>query len=76
MTPQFTYDSKGNAVGVFLPIEDWNQLKSNLPMADELPQWQKDILDHRMIMIQQNSGIVMPLEDFIAEMEKEADAEV
>ena len=29
MTPQFTYDNKGNAVGVFLPIEDWNQLKKN-----------------------------------------------
>lgn len=76
MTPQFTYDNKGNVIGVFLPIEDWNQLKKNLPAADELPQWQKDILDHRMMLIQQNSGNVMPLEDFIAEMEKEADAEI
>ncbi len=76
MTPQFTYDSKGNAVGVFLPIEDWNRLKHNLPANDELPQWQKDILDHRMRLIQQNSGSVMPLEDFIAEMQKEADEEV
>lgn len=76
MTPQFTYDNKGNAVGVFLPIEDWNQLKKNLPATDELPQWQKDILDQRMMLIQENRGSVIPLEDFIAEMEKEADEEV
>lgn len=76
MTPQFTYDSKGNAVGVFLPIEDWNRLKKNLPATDELPQWQKDILDHRMMLIQQNPASVMPLEDFIAEMEKEAGEEI
>ncbi len=76
MTPQFTYDNKGNAVGVFLPIEDWNQLRKYLPAVDELPQWQKDILDQRIMLIQQNTGSVMPLEDFIAEMEKEANAEV
>ena len=76
MTPQFTYDNKGNAVGVFLPIEDWNQLKNNLPTSDELPQWQRDILDQRMMLIQQNPGSVVPLEDFIAEMEKEANEEV
>ncbi len=76
MTPQFTYDNKGNAVGVFLPIEDWNQLKKNLPATSELPQWQKDILDHRMMLIQQNPDSGMPLEDFIAEMEKEAGEEI
>ncbi len=76
MTPQFTYDNKGNAVGVFLPIEDWNQLKNNLPTDNELPQWQRDLLDQRMMLIQQNPINVMPLEDFIAEMEKEANEEV
>lgn len=76
MTPQFTYDSKGNAVGVFLLIDDWNQLKKNLPEIDELPQWQKDILDQRMMHLQQHPGAVMELEDFIAAMQKEADEEV
>ncbi|MEJ7678817.1 MAG: hypothetical protein WKG06_13350 [Segetibacter sp.] len=54
MTPQFTYDNRGNVVGVFLPIEDWNRLKNNLPEIDELPRWQKDIIDQRMMHIQQN----------------------
>lgn len=76
MTPQFTYDSKGNAVGVFLPIEEWNRLKMNLTGVDELPQWQKEILDQRMMLIHQNPDSVMPLEEFIAEMQKEADEEI
>jgi hypothetical protein len=59
-----------------LLIKDWNQLKKKLPEIDELPQWQKDILDQRMLHIQQNSCSVMPLEDFISEMEKEVDAEI
>ena len=64
-------------IGVFLPIKDWNQLKKHPPgEANELPQWQKDILGHRTLLIQQNLGNVMPMEAFIAEMEKEADAEV
>lgn len=76
MRPQFTYDNKGNAIGVFLPIEDWNKIKDRIPSTDELPQWQKDILDHRMSLIKQNPQKVQPLDDFLAEMEKEANAEI
>lgn len=36
MTPQFTYDSEGKPVGVFLPIEDWNQLRKELPEFGKL----------------------------------------
>jgi hypothetical protein len=75
MNPQYTYDSKGKVVGVFLPIEDWNRLKNNMP-AEELPQWQKDIIDRRLMMIKQNPESLIPLEDFLAEMEKEADEEI
>lgn len=34
MIPQFTYDNKGNAIGVFLPIDDWNQLIKEYPEVD------------------------------------------
>lgn len=75
MNPQITYDNKGKAVGVFLPIEDWNELKKNLPV-EELQLWQKDILDKRLLLIKQNPDGVIPMEEFLAEMEKEADEEV
>jgi putative addiction module component (TIGR02574 family) len=75
MNPQYTYDNKGNAVGVFLPIDDWNSIKDNIPV-EELPQWQKDLIDRRLMMIKQNPESLIPLEDFMAEMEKEADEEI
>jgi hypothetical protein len=75
MNPQFTYDNNGNAVGVFLPIDDWNELKKNIPQ-EELPQWQKDILDERLLLIKQAPDSVIALEDFIEEMESEANEEM
>jgi hypothetical protein len=73
MSPQFTYDSNGNTIGVFLPIEDWKQIQKKLPIDNaDLPLWQKEILDHRLSVIAQDPNSVMPLEDFIAEMEHEA----
>jgi hypothetical protein len=29
MKPQIINDKMGNATGVFIPLEDWNTLKSN-----------------------------------------------
>jgi len=46
ITPQYTYDNTGNKVGVFLAIEDWNEL-TQIPGVDKLtptdalvPEWQ------------------------------------
>lgn len=76
LNPQFTYDNEGNAIGVFLPIEDWNELQQSLPQADTLPQWQKEILDQRRSLLQSEPHSVMPMDEFIKAMEKEADEEV
>ncbi len=56
MTLQFIHDNKGNTTGVFIPIEDWQNLKSK--HADllkeeaentvEFAPWQKQILDERL----------------------------
>jgi len=49
ITPQFTYDNTGNKVGVFLAIDDWDQLKK-IPGVEELsqtdplvPDWQIEL---------------------------------
>ena len=49
INPQFTYDKAGKKVGVFLAIEDWDQLEK-IPGVDELsqtdfgvPEWQKEL---------------------------------
>jgi len=56
MALQFIQDNKGNTTGVFIPIEEWVDLKTKYtdlqkeearnPM--ELASWQKQILDDRL----------------------------
>lgn len=52
MKTQIIQDSKGLPAGVFIPIQDWENIKMNYPdienLNEELPQWQKDILDSRL----------------------------
>ncbi len=52
--PQFIYDKEGKAVGVFLSIEEWEEVSSGLHL--ELPQWQKDALDAELKAIEENPG--------------------
>ena len=52
MKTQIIQDYKGLPTDVFIPIEDWENLKKHYPnlesINDELPKWQKDILDIRL----------------------------
>lgn len=56
MTLQFIHDNKGNTTGLFIPIEEWQSLKtkySELQIEEvenvtELSQWQRQILDQRL----------------------------
>lgn len=52
MRTQIIQDHNGIPAGVFIPIEDWENIKKNYPSIDkvdqDLPQWQKDIIDIRL----------------------------
>jgi hypothetical protein len=56
MNLQFIHDTKGNTTGVFIPIEEWQGLKSKYSdLQNEeilnsvaLNSWQKDIIDARL----------------------------
>ena len=41
--PQYTFDKDGNPVGVFISIDEWDQVADVLNI--ELPEWQKKGLD-------------------------------
>jgi hypothetical protein len=72
MNPQFTYDNKGNAIGVFLPIEDWEQLQQSLPpQTEELPQWKRELIDSRLQAIAANPARLHPVEELYEELDKE-----
>jgi hypothetical protein len=50
--PQYTFDTTGNTVGVFLPIEEWNILAKELHL--DLPDWQKNLIDTRRRLYKNN----------------------
>lgn len=61
MSTQIIQDHNGLPTGVFIPIEDWENLKRNYPniekVNEDLPQWQKDILDIRLADLNNNEKI-------------------
>jgi hypothetical protein len=56
MTLQFIHDNRGNTTGVFIPIEEWQYLKTKYTELQkeeaenvvEFAPWQKQIIDERL----------------------------
>ncbi|MEX2565004.1 MAG: hypothetical protein WD431_03605, partial [Cyclobacteriaceae bacterium] len=52
MSLQYITDDKGQTTGVFIPIQEWNNLKSKFEGIEEdmyvVPEWQKDIVRERI----------------------------
>ena len=48
MSLQFIYDSIGKTMGVYIPIKEWNELKSRDRDIEQeqtyIPVWHKDIV--------------------------------
>ncbi|WP_407401466.1 addiction module protein [Chryseobacterium sp.] len=66
MRTQIIQDHNGLPTGVFIPIEEWENMKRKYPDIeknnDDLPQWQKDVLDKRLDSYQNNPDDVLPIE--------------
>ena len=69
MTPQYTYDNNGNPTGVFIPINDWNQITEKYADLEEVPEWKKNLIDQRLDFIKKHPEQLIPIEDFIAELD-------
>lgn len=67
MRTQIIQDHNGLPTGVFIPIEDWENIKMKYPDIDkinqDIPQWQKDILDKRLDDYKNNSDKFRPIEE-------------
>lgn len=52
MKTQILQNNNGIPTGVFIPIDEWENIKKNYPniekVNNDIPQWQKDILDVRL----------------------------
>ena len=74
MKTQIIKDDNGRPTGVFIPIEQWEHLKSMYPNIekeeDDLPQWQKDLLDERLTDIN-NPDKIEAIEEFYKALDAE-----
>jgi hypothetical protein len=77
MTLQFIHDNRGNTTGVFIPIEEWQSLKTkyvDLQREEaenvvELASWQKQMLDERLSDYYKNPADVADFDKTIDEIE-------
>lgn len=60
--------------GVFIPIEDWEEMKAVYPeiesLNDNLQQWEKDFIDERLDAISKNPERLLPIEGLFAELKR------
>ena len=61
MNLQYISDNKGKTTGVFIPIQDWEELKSKYGQLKqeenemfEIPEWHKEIVLKRLEDYKQN----------------------
>lgn len=78
MTLQFIHDNKGNTTGVFIPIDEWQNLKTKYTDLQaeeaqnnvELTSWQKEIIDQRLDDYYKNPNDVVNFDNTIANIRK------
>ena len=70
ITPQYTYDNTGNKIGVFLAIDDWNELQQIPGVEKEIaqidfdvPDWQMDLGKKELQNIANGKADLMPWDD-------------
>ena len=77
MRTQVIQDFNGLPTGVFIPIQDWENIKKQYPNIEQLdfnndiPQWNKYILDNRLQDYLENPNDVMDFDTFCDGLEKE-----
>jgi len=66
MNLQYISDNKGNIIGVFIPLHDWNNLKKKYKEIDqderdasEITEWHKKIVSQRLKDYQDNPDNVL-----------------
>jgi len=77
MALQFIQDNKGNTTGVFIPIEEWQDLKTKYTdlqkeeaeNAADLTSWQKQVIDNRLNDYYNNSTDVVNFDKTLDDIE-------
>ena len=63
---QILKDQQGIPMGVFIPIQSWNNIIFQYPDIEnldaDLPQWEKNFIDKRLDMAKQHPERLKPIE--------------
>jgi hypothetical protein len=74
MNLQYITDSNGLTTGVFIPIKEWNDIKTKFKDIDkqevEVPDWHKEIVHKRMDSYKSNPGQALDFDASMDEIEK------
>jgi len=75
MSLQYISDAAGETTGVFIPIEEWNELKNKYNGIAEaeigIPQWQKDIVRSRLDSYNTNPEQAIGFDEAMDDIEKD-----
>ena len=75
MNLQYISDSKGQTTGVFIPINEWNDLKSKYKGIERedinIPEWHKDLVRQRLDEYKKNPSSAMDFDAAMDDIEKE-----
>jgi hypothetical protein len=75
MSIQFITDNSGKKTGVYIPIEQWNSLKSKFRDLEEevldIPDWHKTELDKRLKRFKTDPDNVLSADEVLNDIENE-----
>ena len=75
MNLQYISDSTGQTTGVFIPIKEWNELRSKYKGIEQnelsIPDWHKEIIDKRMKDYENNPDKVYDFDEAMNDIEKD-----
>ena len=73
MPLQYIQDLNGAITAVIVPIEEWNKITEKYSDLEELPAWQKNIIDQRLELYEKHPERIIPVEQFFEQMDKDDD---
>ena len=75
MNLQYISGSKGQTTGVFIPINEWNELKSKYKDIEkediDIPEWHKGLVRERLDDYKITPGSALDFDAAIDDIEKE-----
>ncbi|MBU2552994.1 MAG: addiction module component CHP02574 family protein [Bacteroidetes bacterium] len=75
MNLQYISDSKGQTTGVFIPINEWNDLKNKYKDIEQeeinVPEWHKDLVLKRLDDYNQNLVSELDFDSAMDDLERE-----